>query len=258
VEVDASKDIISEVEVRLPTGEVYQQLVIPELKPKFCKRCKTFGHVEGGCGKGPEGTNSKVFDDRKTRTGGGGPLEGVTGIDKGTDAEMVVPLPDNGPKVIKDWLMSGPKAVRDAVLPSEGPIHSQAAVMAVMSAIALAMGRILQYSDKLTGNVGGPDEPETDKDCSSDEGSAEPDVTPMEPAETDVVVSGQLVAGQREEVAVQQQSVGESVGLGAVGNSAVGLQDSELAAGPAPPEGGLDVDSVGWKTVGKKGRRKKK
>ena len=86
VEVDASEDIISEVEVRLPTGEVYQQLVIPELIPKFCKRCKTFGHMEGGCGKGSEGKNSKVFENKMSRMGGGGPLDGVSGIRTGGGA----------------------------------------------------------------------------------------------------------------------------------------------------------------------------
>ena len=54
VEVDVSSDIVSDVEIRLPTGVVYHQLVIAEYTPKFCKGCRTFGHVEGSCGKGSQ------------------------------------------------------------------------------------------------------------------------------------------------------------------------------------------------------------
>jgi len=72
VEVDASTDIISDVEVRLPTGVVYQQSVIPEFIPKFCKKCKSFGHVEGECGKDSVGTKYQAcVAKRKLRTGGG-------------------------------------------------------------------------------------------------------------------------------------------------------------------------------------------
>ena len=75
VEVDASSDITSCVEVRLPTGVVYQQPVRPEFIPKFCKKCRSFGHVVGDCGKGAEGavgTKHMAFvANRKLRTGGG-------------------------------------------------------------------------------------------------------------------------------------------------------------------------------------------
>jgi len=65
VEVDVSSDIVSEVEIRLPTGEVYHQLVIAEFTPKFCKRCKSFGHVEGTCGKGTEGRQHTAYVAKK-------------------------------------------------------------------------------------------------------------------------------------------------------------------------------------------------
>ena len=51
VEVDVSSEVVSNVEIRLPTGVVYHQLVISEYTPKFCRSCKSFGHVEASCGK---------------------------------------------------------------------------------------------------------------------------------------------------------------------------------------------------------------
>jgi len=65
VEVDVSSNIVSEVEIQLPTGVVYHQSVIPEFTPKFCQRCKTFGHVEGTCGKGSEGGQQPAYVAKK-------------------------------------------------------------------------------------------------------------------------------------------------------------------------------------------------
>ena len=73
VEVDVSSDIVSEVEIQLPTGVVYHQSVIPEFTPKFCQRCKTFGHVEATCGKGSEGGQQPAFvAKKKTLSSGAG------------------------------------------------------------------------------------------------------------------------------------------------------------------------------------------
>ena len=136
--------------------------------------------------------------------------------------------------------MSGPKGVRDAVLPDEGPVHSMAEVRAVISAVALAMGRKVEFSAELNREI--------DKDCSSDEGLDEPDVNPMMPAETDLVASGQPVAA-----AVHQQSVGGGVRLESVQEVDVGM-----AKPLSCPDEGLGVSSGGWKVVGKqKGKRRK-
>ena len=63
--MDVSSEVVSDVEIRLPTGDVYHQLVISEYTPKFCKRCKSFGHLEGSCGKLSEGGQHKPYVARK-------------------------------------------------------------------------------------------------------------------------------------------------------------------------------------------------
>jgi len=71
VEVDASKDLVRGVDLRLPTGEVYRQLVVFEFIPKFCKKCKTFGHVEGDCKKElGDGRLSAYVPKKKQQVGG--------------------------------------------------------------------------------------------------------------------------------------------------------------------------------------------
>ena len=71
VEVDVSSEVVSDVEIRLPTGDVYHQLVISEFTPKFCRSCKSFGHVESSCGKASEGGQHRPYVARKI-----GPLDG--------------------------------------------------------------------------------------------------------------------------------------------------------------------------------------
>jgi len=71
VEVDASKELVTTVEMRLPTGEVYHQLVVFEFIPKYCRKCKTFGHVEGDCNKeSVERKYSAFMPKRKLQAGG--------------------------------------------------------------------------------------------------------------------------------------------------------------------------------------------
>ena len=71
VEVDASKDLVTQVELRLPTGEVYHQLVVFEFIPKFCKKCKTFGHMEGDCKKESEGGRFSAYVPKRKQQSGG-------------------------------------------------------------------------------------------------------------------------------------------------------------------------------------------
>jgi len=59
---------------------VYQQSVIPEFTPKFCKRCKTFGHVEGTCGKGLEERQQKAVVAMKKSLPRGGVGDGPVGL----------------------------------------------------------------------------------------------------------------------------------------------------------------------------------
>ena len=87
VEVDASTDIVTEVEVRLPTGEVYHQSVVPEFIPKFCKQCMSFGHVGGHCGKGSGGTKYSAYVAKRKLQARGGSL----GVKKGAKEQAVQP-----------------------------------------------------------------------------------------------------------------------------------------------------------------------
>jgi len=97
VEVDVSAEIVSDVEIRLPTGVVYNQLVIHEFTPKFCKRCKTFGHVEGTCGKGSEGSRLPYVAKKKRPSVGVGP------------SAPVAPDPVMGARVDSGAVQAGPR-----------------------------------------------------------------------------------------------------------------------------------------------------
>ena len=71
VEVDASKELITVVEVVLPTGVVYDQMVVFEVAPNYCKKCKAFGHGDVGCNKDIEGRQYMAYvPKRKSRPGG--------------------------------------------------------------------------------------------------------------------------------------------------------------------------------------------
>jgi len=69
VEVDVSKDLVTSVAVKLPTGVVYDQLVVFESTPIFCKKCRTFGHGEARCNNDSGGRTFPQFvPKRKTYT----------------------------------------------------------------------------------------------------------------------------------------------------------------------------------------------
>ena len=83
VEVDVTSDLVSTVEIGLPTGVVYQQSVIPEFTPKFCVKCKSFGHVVATCGKGLEERQQRAYVAKKKgmdRVGDVAGLDGVGGV----------------------------------------------------------------------------------------------------------------------------------------------------------------------------------
>jgi len=71
VEVDASKELVSSLEIKLPTGDIYDQLVVFEVTPKYCKKCKVFGHIEGGCSKILEGTKHSAYVPKRMDRPGG-------------------------------------------------------------------------------------------------------------------------------------------------------------------------------------------
>jgi len=71
VEVDVSKELVSSVEMRLPTGVVYHQAVVFEFRPKYCKKCKVFGHMEGDCNKVSAGRNYSAYIPKKKLQSGG-------------------------------------------------------------------------------------------------------------------------------------------------------------------------------------------
>ena len=71
VEVDVSKELVTSVEVKLPTGVVYNQLVVFESAPIFCKKCKTFGHGDAGCNKVSGGRNYPLFVPKRKMQHGG-------------------------------------------------------------------------------------------------------------------------------------------------------------------------------------------
>lgn len=49
IEVDASCPLPDSIQVNLPDGQSFQQKVIYEHSPKFCKACRSFGHFQGSC-----------------------------------------------------------------------------------------------------------------------------------------------------------------------------------------------------------------
>jgi len=86
VEVDVSTEVVTDVEIRLPTGDVYHQLVISEFTPKFCSRCKSFGHVVDSCGKVSEGGQHRPYV-----AGKNGPLVGGGKAGPGASKSVVRP-----------------------------------------------------------------------------------------------------------------------------------------------------------------------
>ncbi|XP_052190577.1 uncharacterized protein LOC127800160 [Diospyros lotus] len=62
VEVDASKDLIRNVRIKLPTGKFRDQLVAYEFEPKFCVNCRVLGHAKDSCKANVQGAESREKD----------------------------------------------------------------------------------------------------------------------------------------------------------------------------------------------------
>lgn len=59
VEVDASKELVRTIQIKLPIGKTREQTVIYEYEPKFCSGCKVIGHSSQGCTANNQETGSK-------------------------------------------------------------------------------------------------------------------------------------------------------------------------------------------------------
>ena len=273
VEVDVTSDIVSEVEIGLPTGVVYHQSVIPEFTPKFCKKCKIFGHEEATCGKGLEERQHKVYVAKKK----GRSDTSVVELRVGPCLRGHMP-PDQAREKIQDWLMSGPKVVQDAAVPKVGPVPNGTRVKEVLSAFATALGVTVEFpgaasSADLGDGIAGSSDVErsggslpaqlgedagaagiSGEERSGQEGAgllpalAEPGAPPTCPV-VGLVSSGQGAAasgkgkkkkkaGQRDAPAAQPQSEGE---------------DFQIESSPYD---GLEASFEGWNKGGKKGKRK--
>lgn len=62
VEVDASIELVRLVKSKLPNGKPREQEIYFEHEPKFCAKCKVFGHNTHGCNLKKQAANAKGKD----------------------------------------------------------------------------------------------------------------------------------------------------------------------------------------------------
>jgi len=141
-------------------------------------------------------------------------------------------LVDIGPKGVHDWLMSGPKVVQDAsiAIQNMGPVPDRDRAHGVISAVALALGIELEIEDVPTS------EDHTDR---GDGGAA---LLPINCPE-EGLVTYEVNIGKEPDASKEVGAAGDVV-------------DGRLPI--SRPDVGQDASEVGWKEVGKKGKRKKK
>lgn len=58
VEIDAAKELVRNVRIRLPNGIAFDQEVLYEYEPKFCGKCNKLGHSSGECNVPKQGRGS--------------------------------------------------------------------------------------------------------------------------------------------------------------------------------------------------------
>jgi hypothetical protein len=51
VEINLLPDLPYSIEVTLPNGSIFSQQVVYETLPRFCKHCRTIGHITSTCTK---------------------------------------------------------------------------------------------------------------------------------------------------------------------------------------------------------------
>ena len=254
VEVDVRSEIVSSVEIGLPTGVVYQQSVIPEFSPKFCKRCKTFGHVEKNCGKGLDERQHKAYVAKKKSLSDTPVVE----VQVGPSVQVHVPA-DLAREKIQAWLMSGPKVVQDAAEPKVRPVPKGTRVKEVLSAFATALGVTVEFTgaasseDLRDGGAGNSDEVRAGGGLPVQLGA---DLQPVIVADSvtncpELCLNAGLVDGADPTLCPGESMANFEHGEGAHCEPAV--------KGPARknlwPDVGLDGSSVGWNMVGRKGKK---
>ena len=139
VEVDASKDLVTSVEMRLPTGVVYSQLVVFEVIPKYCKKCRSFGHREGDCKKATEGGYVSAYGpNRKTQNAG----------DKAGNGEGTVGGKGNAAKQIETAEVCVPTTMQS------GGLLAGSGMPAPTQGAALDKGKAVAAEDLLVGGPG--------------------------------------------------------------------------------------------------------
>ena len=262
VEVDVTSDIVSEVEIGLPTGVVYHQPVIHEFTPKFCTKCKTFGHVEGTCGKGLEERQHKAYVAKKKSLSDTPVVEVQElqneNMEHGPVAAGSVHLvDDHAPERIQAWLLSGPKEVREAAA-----VPKKDRVDAVFSALPLALGVAGVFTRAALKGAGNSDGGRAGGCLPALLGAGLQPVIVADPASSCPVSS--LIAG----IEVGADSlVSHGVDDSSAGNKGKNKEGSGLIGaavqhhsdgGDLWPDDGLDVSSVGWNVVGKKGKKGKR
>ena len=241
VEVDVSSDIVSEVEIQLPTGVVYHQPVISEFTPKFCKRCKTFGHVEGTCGKGSEGWQQSAYVAKKKTpsavAGKSAPnaptavLKPVavpvrSGIDAerpGSGAAQAVANP--GVSTLSPPVNQGVGAA--AIKGQQNLEPGQQATAAVQQAGDAGLGPVCQVAAMETGDKVGTS------------GAA------LQPTYVVQGASGSGKKGKKKKKSGRQEVISEQL-----------QSDGEGLLLEPWPNDGMDACFEGWNKGGKKGRRK--
>ena len=257
VEVDASKELVSTVEIRLPTGVVYHQVVAFEFAPKYCTKCKSFGHKVGDCNNGLMGRIFTAYvPKRKLQPGGLAtsrakerpvgvvmrPLGGKQKVGEASVVKQGVDLAVNvqsGPS--GSATMGDEPAVSAGEMSVDAPPEVAAVSVAVMVRPAPAVGVVqVAGGDSISGGgLSGGGE--------GDAVSVAPPLCPADGLVTNVqstVRSGKKGkkkkrSGQQDMAAVRQQSDGEGILM------------------EPCPYADLETSFEGWNKVGKKGKRKK-
>jgi len=121
VEVDASKELVSSLEIKLPTGDIYNQLVVYEVTPKYCKNCKVFGHIDGDCSKVLDGTKQAAYVPRRMNRPGGVamPKKGETSrnMSSGKDTSMGAQAVNRDVVTHEDGLIGGSQPGKSSTEP---------------------------------------------------------------------------------------------------------------------------------------------
>ena len=153
MEVDASKDLVTSVEIKLPTGVIYEQSVVFEYTPKYCKKCKSFGHDEGDCNKELAGRKYSVYVPKRVAQPRG---EGINKNEQTGGNKRGAKAPSGKSKLGEDsavnsagltgesgqTVLSAPKGIEKETRPDRGVVHD-----GNLDIVAPAIGDVLRGSN---------------------------------------------------------------------------------------------------------------